>query len=190
MTKLSKVADRVQELSVKHPDLKEDFMNFMNNTFKREVFPSLMDDVKNINVTGSGNRLSFHPDNTRPWQLDPITPTANDPSAPYTQSGVTRQGVKLADRPLQSTVNKLNYMWEAMHGVAKISGAKDPNAYIIGQLVSERPGMFGQGVSGFPGEATQTIKNQMLAKEIEEQKKKEQEQKKKEQQDRAVKESQ
>jgi hypothetical protein len=44
-TQLGKVADKVQELSSnpKYADLKDDFMNFMNNTFKREVFPNLMD---------------------------------------------------------------------------------------------------------------------------------------------------
>jgi hypothetical protein len=97
--------------------------------------------------------------------------------------GVARQGAKLADRNIQSTVNKLNYMWETMGGVAKISGAKDPNTYILRQLIAERPDMFGQGVAGFPGEVNQSIKNQMLAKEIEEQKKKER-------MERAVKESQ
>jgi hypothetical protein len=166
-------AQRVAELSKnpKYADLFTDYTNFMQNTFKREVFPTLMDDIKNLSVTGSGNRLSFKPDDSpnRPFSLDPIDLGAAK------GLGVARQGAKIADRPLQSAVFKLNYLWETMGNVAKISGEKNPNAYILRLLIEERPDMFSNEVRGFPSEINQSIKNQMLGREME--KKKEEERK-------------
>lgn len=159
------VSNRVKELSGKYPDLLTDYTDFILNTAKREVFPSLMDDVRNLSVT-AGNRLIFHPEDPRnPFEIIPV---ALSGTAQY--SKVMQQGITLANRPLQSAVNKLNYVWQSMANVGKIAEVKDPNVFVLSQLMSERPDMFSQTIQGFPGEINRAIQGQMLAREMEKQK--------------------
>lgn len=168
---LGRVADRILELShnPRYADILPKYTDFMQNTFKREVFPTLLDSVKNLSV-GAGNRLSYDSDtqqfDIRPKQFDMTNPTERAMS-----SKIVQQGLGPYERELQSTKNKLNILFRNMREVAKISGEKDPNSYILRLITEERPNAFSREVPGFPGEINKAIQNQALAKEIEKQQK-------------------
>lgn len=159
------IANRILELSKKHPDIFTDYTNFMQNTFKHEVFPTLLDSVKDLSM-GSQDRLSY---NTETQQFD-LKKRDIQPGT-FMSSNIARQSIGMFDRQLESTKNKLNFVFGAMKNVAKISGEKDPNAYLIRLLMEERHDLFRTQVPGFPGEINKAILNQIQAKEIEKQQK-------------------